>query len=352
MNNQTERLEWLDFMKGVAIFLVVLGHVFIMDFNKRPLIAEYIYSFHMPFFFLLTGILSYKSIHKPLWNVIKRKAYTLLMPFVTVGLFYSVLYDDLHRFLFDEYHAGYWFMLSIFLTWLFFIISVKIASLIKNNLILDLAFLSIPYVLLKFLCTHVPASICNGLSLQLTMLNYRFFIIGFILGVLIFCTVYNEKESMFRKLLEIKIPVAHKQLASDADMNKNSSVYLCFRGLLIILYMSITISYLRDMNWVRTLPEIVLQTLICISLLVTLKMFVQSSNKCTRIIAYVGKNSLTIYLFHYFLVRLFAIELNGMSDTYMLLFAIVLSSIIIALTLLFTIPIRRNLFLNRIFLSK
>ena len=59
-----ERVLWLDFMKGIAIILVVVGHVLDGVFgqemfqhsNWMRVLYNIIYSFHMPFFFMLSGI--------------------------------------------------------------------------------------------------------------------------------------------------------------------------------------------------------------------------------------------------------------------------------------------------------
>lgn len=54
------RIEWLDSLKGFAIFLVVVGHVVLgyiraetfMEYQwDLQLIYDLIYSFHMPLFF-------------------------------------------------------------------------------------------------------------------------------------------------------------------------------------------------------------------------------------------------------------------------------------------------------------
>lgn len=47
------RKQWIDFARGLAIILVVLGHV---DMNSNGM-SNWIYSFHMPFFFILSGML-------------------------------------------------------------------------------------------------------------------------------------------------------------------------------------------------------------------------------------------------------------------------------------------------------
>ena len=56
-----QRMTYLDCAKGVAIILVVLGHI---DMGNNPL-NNWIYSFHMPLFFVLSGMLmSYKNKHR------------------------------------------------------------------------------------------------------------------------------------------------------------------------------------------------------------------------------------------------------------------------------------------------
>lgn len=60
------RIEWLDSLKGFAIFLVVVGHV-VLGYLRAGTFSEHqwslqlthdlIYSFHMPLFFLISGFL-------------------------------------------------------------------------------------------------------------------------------------------------------------------------------------------------------------------------------------------------------------------------------------------------------
>lgn len=42
------RIEWVDIAKGIGIFLMVMGHTGIPKIG-----IQWIYSFHMPLFFLL-----------------------------------------------------------------------------------------------------------------------------------------------------------------------------------------------------------------------------------------------------------------------------------------------------------
>lgn len=47
-----DRNEYLDWLKGFAIILVVLGHCWLLDNG----LFWFIYRFHMPLFFLYIGI--------------------------------------------------------------------------------------------------------------------------------------------------------------------------------------------------------------------------------------------------------------------------------------------------------
>ena len=52
------RQNWIDWSKSIGIYLVVLGHC--SFFNKD--IEGFIYTFHMPLFFMISGYL-YKGNH-------------------------------------------------------------------------------------------------------------------------------------------------------------------------------------------------------------------------------------------------------------------------------------------------
>lgn len=66
------RIAWIDAARGLLIVLVVVGHAIIgiVDAgltNKDGLLAElnkYIYTFHMPAFFFLSGLLAWSSVNK------------------------------------------------------------------------------------------------------------------------------------------------------------------------------------------------------------------------------------------------------------------------------------------------
>ena len=47
-----DRIEYLDFVKFVAILLVCVGHCYVMVPNLDSIVRPIIYSFHMPFVYV------------------------------------------------------------------------------------------------------------------------------------------------------------------------------------------------------------------------------------------------------------------------------------------------------------
>lgn len=80
----TVRYTYLDYSRVFVAYLVIFGHLLpTMDMTVRP----YIYAFHMPFFFLVSGIL-----HKYDGSIqIKKYARTLLVPFLFFNAVFFVL---------------------------------------------------------------------------------------------------------------------------------------------------------------------------------------------------------------------------------------------------------------------
>ena len=83
-----QRIVWLDYAKAIGIFFVVWGHMY----NKVPyaspiagVIGRHIYAFHMPLFFMLSGIvLGYQLPEKEEIDIAaeaKKRAHRLLAPY-------------------------------------------------------------------------------------------------------------------------------------------------------------------------------------------------------------------------------------------------------------------------------
>jgi len=72
------RIGYLDAAKGIGILFVVLGHNHIK--LEYPLVYQVVYSFHMPFFFLLSGM--FFKAEGGFLDLVRRRFNSLLRPFI------------------------------------------------------------------------------------------------------------------------------------------------------------------------------------------------------------------------------------------------------------------------------
>lgn len=139
------RVSYIDIAKGIGILLVIIGHCV----NKNTPIHNWIFSFHMPFFFFVSGYFFKTERYTSFGDLIKNKGRRLLIPytiFSILGLIISLVIPswrqqiDLDGILVDVY-TGYpklshitstWFLISLFLC---MIIWWVINYLFKNSLI-------------------------------------------------------------------------------------------------------------------------------------------------------------------------------------------------------------------------
>lgn len=95
------RLEYLDAAKGLGILLVILGHIYAWNPNiNRKILVTWIYSFHMPLFFIVSGMLikykNYCNIKEFIFSRIKH----ILVPYIVFSLCNALVrillygYDD------------------------------------------------------------------------------------------------------------------------------------------------------------------------------------------------------------------------------------------------------------------
>ena len=124
-----DRIEWIDFAKGIGIICVILGHMVLIPEKLKIIIC----SFHMPLFFFLAGITFNAKKYDSLKLLIKDKIKKIVIPYILFAIiyyFYDVLYLSknynsvsflVKRFLGiiinirnTTYAGGIWFLTCIF----------------------------------------------------------------------------------------------------------------------------------------------------------------------------------------------------------------------------------------------
>jgi fucose 4-O-acetylase-like acetyltransferase len=93
------RIDWVDYCKGIGIFLVVVGHVLggleasgiISNSHYYSLIEAWMYAFHMPLFFFLSGLFIQRSAQRSFLGFILNKLNVLIYPYILWSMLQGLL---------------------------------------------------------------------------------------------------------------------------------------------------------------------------------------------------------------------------------------------------------------------
>ncbi len=142
-----KRIEYLDLFRCFGIICMVMGHIAPVDVG----FDHYIHAFHMPMFFIISGYLFSKKSSKELGfkAFLKRKAKSLLLPYIVLGLVQYVYYYAINDFSWDPLihfftvnttgvpvGGALWFLTALFWTEIIFFVIEKYTSLTWLKLIL------------------------------------------------------------------------------------------------------------------------------------------------------------------------------------------------------------------------
>lgn len=120
-----ERLEWVDITKGLAIFMVVIGHTSIPEIGSR-----FIWSFHMPLFFIVSGLF-FNINNKDLKTQVITDFKRIVIPYVFFLLcyiLYLVIWKEpisITQIVNGHAVGQIWFLQTLFFSHLVFFIILK-----------------------------------------------------------------------------------------------------------------------------------------------------------------------------------------------------------------------------------
>lgn len=169
-----DRIDWVDQVKGLAIFLVVYGHNF-------PVTEKYIYSFHMPLFFMISGFFFPSQLD---FSALKKRVNSILVPYF---LWAAVLFliwvlvgrrmgnsaskdlsvtDNFIGIFYAQGGGAYmdwgipmWFLPTIFLCFLFYFIIRKYIGNAVLRIVAVLSLTSAGFIYTRLTDTDLPWSV-------------------------------------------------------------------------------------------------------------------------------------------------------------------------------------------------
>ena len=307
----SKRIQYIDIAKGIGILLVVLGHNDLSAYH--PMLHRFIYAFHMPLFFFLSGIFfnpdrDFKTLVKKRFDgLIKPLIFSLLLIYGISVFFGKMSFATAGgRLLKSLYLTGpylnwvqLWFLPLLFLVNLYAYFFYKFTKPIQKNWIrwiillitLWIGTLPLPYtwplevVILGKSLTLYGAPI----NVDLILLAGFFFILA---------------REMYRTLPESFF----------------ASKITFFSSAVILFSMVFTLDIPVDFN-IRLYSSLILNTIEAIAgIIFTLslsKQIEQYSRGLTRTLSYVGNLTLSILVFHVPIQEMVNNKLNpyiGQSD--------------------------------------
>ena len=325
------RIEFIDIIKGLAIILVVIGHT---SPNRTEILPykSIIYAFHMPLFFILSGIFvatrreNYSL--KTLKDFIHKNFIALIVPFLIWGTIYmDFSFSNLAYLCFGSWinfahiHTltSLWFIIVLFVARIY----IELFYMLINKLNLKTHYsvlFTIPIFFTLGFCLphHNDISTQNG--------NFLGYDIAFIAAG--FMLIGSYMKPLIKKLVEIK------------------NIYLIFlmvvSGLLFLLGFSLT-DYTHEFVLMANavypnIPAFLFCSLIGSLSIISAGILIYKIPIKKRILNFLGQNTLGIFLVHrHFVVAFLTFlqtntDLNRLSiNTVVTIASLIIASLIVVL---------------------
>lgn len=276
------RLTHIDLLKGFAILLVVMGHIIWISLGRYyPPIYEILATIHMPLFVVLSGFFATKPLDTQLGGVLtywKSRVCRLIFPLLILpALFQYIRYGELNLPL-ASIISEYWFTYALFLVFIVFYIfrllvllcegcSQEKLSFWVEPLLALLSVLALPYVT-EYVGKFLP-------QIEKVDWLYKYFLIGYFVG-------------------------KHKELQTMLV----SELAGCVSGLLllvsIVLHFYLGLEFEYGVSSLVSVANLMAVSAFAFAFYVAYRLSGEPPTKLKDVFVYLGKQSLGIYLVHYF----------------------------------------------------
>lgn len=320
------RIAELDFFKGIAIILVVCGHI--IQFNWTNAIDSHpvymwIYSFHMPLFIFISGFLINHTNQKRtilIGPFIIRKIKVLVIPYIVWTFIIWPMLDGgawgatLMQFV--NPNARYWFVYVLF-------------------------WLCVIYVFCEWGYRKKP--LWGGVLLLL--ITSSLIISQSIYPIGLFNSVIQYIPIFFYGVVASKFSLTGNRILT----------HPITAALFFVVFVISSNQYMKfDLSYINKLMKLLSSFSLCSIVLLFIKEQIISSidnNVVINAIKYIGKNSIVIYLTHFGFLTVFMSSLEAMNcltPFWSFVLSLALSSVIILACLIIGLTIERFKWINRL----
>lgn len=282
MSKPKQRIQWIDIARAMAMFLVFFGHLGDSWFPALKPIFRAIYTFHMPLFFVLSGLFFKPTIE--FVSLLKKRARTLLIPYYVFSVFalaapvVKILHPSLYTsagksasvnpmqsiasIIFAQGNAGLWFLWSLFVASSALWITIKIT---RDNAYVLTATLLV-YIVLDFVVKDIPFAV--QLPFQIGKIFEATAYVGFGYLLARLCNAYSWDH-----------------------ISRTNKLFYSAMTIVLFLLLFFVSEYLAMPNIVVQCVLSFLTTLAGIAMVICLSLLVPAAT----VISIVGKDSLVFY---------------------------------------------------------
>lgn len=343
-----QRIQWIDALRGITMFLVVFQHIFTYCFHGQTEISLFLKTFRMPLFFFISGFVAadIKRLCTPLAykQQMLKKIRIQTIPMLVFGLIFTAvspfalndglpIIDRIEHFITSPWKYGYWF------TWALlgmFVIYYSIAFLL-HNFSRKWTYLTLLGISLM-LFIYSPSSLHSKLdtnnlvvgffSLRHIAHYFQFFVFGSIFA--------HYRERIFGWL---------------ENKYVSGTIVSLFFGLYLILYVSPHLGLARNQFafWIIKFVALIQKYCGVVTMTMLFRNHGQTfsnQKKIGRTCQFLGRRTLDIYLIHFF----FLPDMESIASSVYLnhnillstAFAILLAAIVMALSLIVSSLLRTS----------
>ena len=323
-----ERINKFDNIKGLAIILIVVGHLLITNDFSLKLLKNFLFIIHLPLFFFVSGYFS-KIGPGELLKSFKRIMIPYIIFCILFKIYFYIPYFQLSYypiFIYPEY--GLWFLLSIF--------TMKMILPLFNKLKYPISFSIILAMIIGFI------NINQGLlAITKTICYMPIFLMGF---------TYKKHEEIIKNKYSANKNNIKKLFNSDKFM---AIILILIMAICVMIAYTYQLEFIKfnkaySFNGIDPLFDIIKRAFLIIVQLVFVLLVNRLMTNEKTILTKIGINSMAIYLLHLPFKRIFLFIMKRISITnplFSLIIALITSALLVYI--LSRDPISK--YLNKIF---
>lgn len=288
----TKRIEYIDAMRGFTMLLVVYSHILFFGYAGSFIANEVVsfnrlfVAFRMPLFFFISGFILFKK--NIIWDFstccgfLKKKAKIQLIPTFFFLAIYIFIFDfSIYDSVVDPFKIGYWFTLALFEYFVLYILFRYVCHKLGKEDGSDICLLIYAFLVLGVTPTGLmlihcyDPLICNVLGVS-QMKYFLFFALG---------TLVRKHFDKVQKML---------------DNGKVTALFILLFFLIVFVVLHYGYEkkiFFKDLYFIFSGA---------MGLMLVFAFFRKYQNSFTqntklgRILQYIGRRTLDIYLLHYF----------------------------------------------------